>query len=242
MAQQNGRKRSESSTSSSSATAVSPSPPGDGKSAPDGCSVGSSNIHTAAVGQPSPPSSDSRGEVEGSSDNNSPPTSVIQGSGDESGGKQQQLSNGGGGGSSSAKTAIADWLRGPSKGLSSRQQLQKHLKASNDLVGLLGGDSPDYATVGDFHSLEEEVLFLRSLRAGDGNSSSSSGSGRQCDAMSDSGLVQANSSSRNGHSMPYETLLNELTHAKRQLLELHSLVSILSFSLRTFSFETKHRQ
>ena len=35
---------------------------------------------TAKPGQPSPPSSsDTRGEVEGSSDNNSPPTSVITG-------------------------------------------------------------------------------------------------------------------------------------------------------------------
>lgn len=35
---------------------------------------------SAKPGQPSPPSSsDTRGEVEGSSDNNSPPTSVIQG-------------------------------------------------------------------------------------------------------------------------------------------------------------------
>ena len=43
----------------------------------DGCSQ-TSKSHTSQ-GQPSPPSSsDTRGEVGGSSDNNSPPTSVIQ--------------------------------------------------------------------------------------------------------------------------------------------------------------------
>ena len=48
---------------------------------PDGCSLQSSSSSGggAQPGQPSPPSSsDTRGEVEGSSDNNSPPTSVIQ--------------------------------------------------------------------------------------------------------------------------------------------------------------------
>ena len=39
-----------------------------------------SSPQSAKPSQPSPPSSsDTRGEVEGSSDNNSPPTSVIQG-------------------------------------------------------------------------------------------------------------------------------------------------------------------
>ena len=43
----------------------------------DGCSQTSKS--QTSQGQPSPPSSsDTRGEVEGSSDNNSPPTSVIQ--------------------------------------------------------------------------------------------------------------------------------------------------------------------
>ena len=38
------------------------------------------SAQSAKPGQPSPPSSsDTRGEVEGSSDNNSPPTSVITG-------------------------------------------------------------------------------------------------------------------------------------------------------------------
>ena len=46
---------------------------------PDGCSLQSNGSSSAQPSQPSPPSSDSRGEVEGSSDNNSPPTSVIQG-------------------------------------------------------------------------------------------------------------------------------------------------------------------
>ena len=56
---------------------------------PDGCSLKSqddaqpsqkNSSQSAKPSQPSPPSSsDTRGEVEGSSDNNSPPTSVIQG-------------------------------------------------------------------------------------------------------------------------------------------------------------------
>ena len=58
----------------------SPRPGAHKKIPPDGCSLqSSSSSGGAAPGQPSPPSSsDTRGEVEGSSDNNSPPTSVIQ--------------------------------------------------------------------------------------------------------------------------------------------------------------------
>ena len=66
---------------SSDQGSVPPSPrPGVHKKIPpDGCSLQSSSSGGAAPGQPSPPSSsDTRGEVEGSSDNNSPPTSVIQ--------------------------------------------------------------------------------------------------------------------------------------------------------------------
>ncbi len=58
--------------------------------------------------QPSPPSSDSRGEVEGSSDNNSPPTSVIQGLGADVG-IMGHINNRG----NSGNPAL-DWLRGSS--------------------------------------------------------------------------------------------------------------------------------
>jgi hypothetical protein len=56
-----------------------------------------------------------------------------------------------------------------------------------------------------FRSLEEEVAYLRAQRIGDGNSS-----GKLSD--SDCGNI------------PYEVLIQDLTQAKRQLLELHSLV------------------
>lgn len=57
----------------------SPRPAVHKKIPPDGCSIQSGSSGGAVPGQPSPPSSsDTRGEVEGSSDNNSPPTSVIQ--------------------------------------------------------------------------------------------------------------------------------------------------------------------
>ena len=58
------------------------------------------------------------------------------------------------------------------------------------------------------------MLYLRGLRAGDGNSSSS----KHSDSMSDSG------GGKNSGSVPYEVLLKDLTQAKRQLLELHNLV------------------
>lgn len=64
---------------------------------------------------------------------------------------------------------------------------------------------------------EEVVLLPRALRAGDGNSSSS----KQSDSMSDSG----NGNGSTKPTVPYEVLLKDLTQAKRQLLELHSLVS-----------------
>ena len=57
-----------------------------------------------------------------------------------------------------------------------------------------------------FRSLEEEVAYLRAQRIGDGNSSGK---------LSDSECG----------NVPYEVLIQDLTQAKRQLLELHSLVS-----------------
>ncbi len=81
--------------------------------------------------------------------------------------------------------------------------------------------NPKLPASNGFHSLEEEVLFLRGLRAGDGTSGSGSGgsaggSSKHSDSMSDSGCKS---------SVPYEVLLKDLTQAKRQLLELHQLVS-----------------
>ena len=74
---------------------------------PDGCS------QTSKQGQPSPPSSsDTRGEVEGSSDNNSPPTSVIQGTDraeDDSGGG---VGVEGGDEKGSGGLRAFDWIRG----------------------------------------------------------------------------------------------------------------------------------
>jgi hypothetical protein len=65
-----------------------------------------------------------------------------------------------------------------------------------------------------FRSLEDEVAFLRTQRIGDGNSS---------------GKVSDSESGGHGHaSIPYEVLLQDLTQAKRQLIELHSLVSVWS--------------
>lgn len=58
-----------------------------------------------------------------------------------------------------------------------------------------------------FRSLEEEVNFLRNQRMGDGT-------------ISD----KLNSSDTNADVVPCEILIHDLTQAKRQLLELHSLV------------------
>ena len=118
------------------------------KSRVDSCSSPDNGLPKTKVKmdmQPSPPaSSDSRGEVEGSSDNNSPPTSVIQG-----------------------KLQINDW------------------------------NNPAYDWVrGAFQQ-----------RLGDGHSD-----GKHSDTMSD--------------NIPYDVLLQDLTQAKRQLLELHNLVSL----------------
>ena len=57
-----------------------------------------------------------------------------------------------------------------------------------------------------FRSLEEEVAYLRAQRIGDGTSCG----GKDSDS---------------GNNIPYEVLIQDLTQAKRQLLELHSLVS-----------------
>lgn len=165
----------------------------------------------AEPSQPSPPSSSgSRGEVEGSSDNNSPPTSVIQGqqaaavcTSDEDD-KPSPLRRAGAGGNNPA----LDWLRGSTFGGGSGNS------------GALEKDKLKSGLANGFHhpnTLEEDILRSGLSRAGDGNSSSS----KQSDSMSDSGGGGGKS---NGH-VPYEVLLQDLTQAKRQLLELHNLVS-----------------
>ena len=150
--------------------------PGPKLSAPDGCSL-QSHGSSAQPSQPSPPSSDSRGEVEGSSDNNSPPTSVIQGKTNQvSDPWDQPMRN----------NPAYDWLR--------------------------GGFKPTAVVNGG--KLDEETLMkqLRQQRLGDGHSGSDS---KHSDTMSDQGNI------------PYDILLQDLTQAKRQLLELHNLVSAL---------------
>jgi hypothetical protein len=64
---------------------------------------------------------------------------------------------------------------------------------------------------------DEEIMLLNQLRQqrlGDGHSGSDS---KHSDTMSDQGI--------NGN-IPYDILLHDLTQAKRQLLELHNLVSV----------------
>ena len=138
----------------------------------DGCSLQSHG--SAQPSQPSPPSSDSRGEVEGSSDNNSPPTSVIQGKTNQTSDPWDQ---------SIRSNPTYDWLR--------------------------GGFKPN-------GKIDDETLLkqLRQQRLGDGHSGSDS---KHSDTMSDQG----------NSNIPYDILLQDLTQAKRQLLELHNLVSDL---------------
>ena len=64
--------------------------------------------------------------------------------------------------------------------------------------------------------VDEETLLsqLRQQRLGDGHSGSDS---KHSDTMSDQG--------NNSSNIPYDILLQDLTQAKRQLLELHNLVS-----------------
>ena len=70
-------------------------------------------------------------------------------------------------------------------------------------------------------------MFLRSLRmGGDGMNSSATGSSKQSDSMSDSGKSNGVSNGGGSNSLPYDVLSRDLTQAKRQLLELHSLVSL----------------
>jgi hypothetical protein len=152
---------------------------GQTKIPPDGCSLQSHS--SAQPGQPSPPLSDSRGEVEGSSDNNSPPTSVIQGT------TNQSVTN----------------LWDPAKHMRSNP-------AYDWLRGAFHGKQPTGKT-------DEEIMLLNQLRQqrlGDGHSGSDS---KHSDTMSDQGI--------NGN-IPYDILLHDLTQAKRQLLELHNLVSV----------------
>ena len=144
----------------------------------DGCSLQSHG--SAQPSQPSPPSSDSRGEVEGSSDNNSPPTSVIQG-------KTNQTSD--------------PW--------------DPPIRSNPTYDWLRSGFKPN-------GKIDDETLLnqLRQQRLGDGHSGSDS---KHSDTMSDQG----------NSNIPYDILLQDLTQAKRQLLELHNLVS----DLKTYFFK-----
>eukprot|EP00093_Oithona_nana_P004197 04197.XXX_42446_46436_1 [CDS] Oithona nana genome sequencing. len=136
----------------------------------NGCSLQSHG--SAQPSQPSPPSSDSRGEVEGSSDNNSPPTSVIQG-------KTNQTSD--------------PW--------------DPPIRSNPTYDWLRSGFKPN-------GKIDDETLLnqLRQQRLGDGHSGSDS---KHSDTMSDQG----------NSNIPYDILLQDLTQAKRQLLELHNLVT-----------------
>ncbi len=150
---------------------------------------------SAQQGQPSPPvSSDSRGEVEGSSDNNSPPTSVIQGSNNVNG-----------------NPVVDDWKTNP---------------AYDWIRGAFSGSG------GSRSKMDEETLLaqLRQQRLGDGHSGSDS--------------KHSDTTSENGGNIPYEVLLQDLTQAKRQLLELHNLVSLskmlISYDLPTNPNKSKY--
>ena len=118
--------------------------------------------------------------------------------------------------------------------ISSKEFLSHHEELNSDKFHPKYSSSSLLGPSSGFHSLEEEVMFLRSLRTGDGNSAASS---KQSDSMSDSGGGgggHANNSNSNhggleravnANGIPYEVLLQDLNQAKRQLLELHTLVS-----------------
>ena len=95
----------------------------------------------------------------------------------------------------------------------SKEFLHHHQELNSDKF------SPKYpslrAAESGFRSLEDEVMHQR---IGDGNSRGSSS--KHSDSMSDDVAMT------NGNSnVPYEVLLQDLTQAKRQLIELHNLVS-----------------
>ena len=114
----------------------------------------------------------------------------------------------------------------------SKEFLSHHEELSSDKFHPKYSSSSLLGPSNGFHSLEEEVMFLRSLRTGDGNSATSS---KQSDSMSDSGggaggvqpMTNGGSGGVNASGIPYEVLLDDLNQAKRQLLELHKLVSKL---------------
>lgn len=166
---------------------------------------------SAPPSQPSPPSSDvTRGEVEGSSDNNSPPTSVIQGETDN------------------AKTF--EWINSKTNNCVrsvSKEFLSHHEELNSEKFSpkYPAKSSADMGPSNGFHSLEEEVMFLRSLRLG--------GDGRTATNSSDGSSNDDNKADKKGNSnnnVPYDVLCRDLTQAKRQLLELHSLVSKIIIS------------
>ena len=116
--------------------------------------------------------------------------------------------------------AALDWLRGSSSG----NKWRTNGSTPKEILEELSSDKfhpskyNNSLSKNGFHSLEEEVMYLRSLRMGDGTSNGSSS--KHSDSMSDSGL-----------HVPYEVLLQDLTNAKRQLLELRSLVSFEAWRL-----------
>ena len=173
------------------------SPSGQKKIPADGCSIQSSGSGEAGVGgQPASSSSDdTRGEVEGSSDNNSPPTSVVQGV--DGGQWNPEIKS-----EVVGKQGGYTWMRngfGVENG--KQRKWSTPSPVSQELLKELNSDkyNPKYLS-----------------RAGDG---------KQSDCSSSIDGRGSNASNPPSHHIPYEVLLQDLTQAKRQLVELHSLVS-----------------
>ena len=138
------------------------------------------------------------------------------------------------------KTRAYDWVRGTFNG-ASKEFLSHHQELNSDKF------SPKFPSIPATGMSHQQILRNRGYGGNIPDGNSHGGSSKHSDSMSDEvppphrlnkngrGLSNGiDDSDMDGH-IPYEVLMNDLTQAKRQLVDLQNLVSLFLY-FSEFSF------
>ena len=131
------------------------------------------------------------------------------------------------------KTRAYDWVRGTFNG-ASKEFLTHHQELNSDKF------SPKFPSIPASGMSHQQILRNRGYGGNIPDGNSHGGSSKHSDSMSDevppphrldkNGRAISNGiddSEMDGGHIPYEVLMNDLTQAKRQLVDLQNLVSLL---------------
>ena len=129
------------------------------------------------------------------------------------------------------KARAYDWVRGTFNG-ASKEFLSHHQELNSDKF------TPKFTSIPNTGISHQQLLRNRGYGANIPDGNSHGGSSKHSDSMSDEvpphHLLQSNSrtvsngvedAELDGGHIPYEVLINDLTQAKRQLIDLQNLVS-----------------